>query len=295
MVLKIKTLSKKAFTLLEMIIVMVVLGIMASFGVEVLVNSYENYIFTSVNNRLQSHSESAVEQIANRLQYRIKDSVIKRDSSGFYPIASSNSANIIEWVGVDREGWLGNTLPLWSGFIDLDAREDAANLYTTDASNTLLISPNSNTAALSTQIQNISPTTTDLSNAALYFIGSSTHVNNSYGWGGAANDMHAISSATANEFTGNFNNVKIYEYYQLSWSAYAIVHDTAAKTLTLHYDYQPWEGDSYANATSALLMNNVTAFNFRSVGDILKVQVCVSEDDLTAEGEYAICKEKTIF
>jgi len=61
---------KKAFTLLEMIIVMVVLGIIANFGVEILVNAYSNYIFTSVQNRLQSQSEAAVNQIANHLQER---------------------------------------------------------------------------------------------------------------------------------------------------------------------------------------------------------------------------------
>jgi prepilin-type N-terminal cleavage/methylation domain-containing protein len=307
MILKIQKFKRNAFTLLEMVIVIVVMGIMASIGTEALLSSYENYIFTSVNSRLQSQSESAVNQIANRLQYRIKDSVIKRDTAGnFYPVASADAATILEWIGVDREGWLGTTnQPLWSGFIDLDAVEDSKSLYPNKASTTRLISPGTDTSTLSSLISNLSNSGSSITDSAIYFIGSTTDIETDYGWDGTAISdqetaaMHPIKNgAQINELipsVDDFSDTKIFEYYQLSWTAYALVHNVAAKTLTLHYDYQPWNGEKYSTGKSALLMRNVTAFNFKSAGDILKVQICVSENDLTAEGEYAICKEKTIF
>ena len=299
-------LRKKAFTLLEMLIVIVVMGIISTIGLEALVSSYENYIFTSVNSRLQSHSEITASQIANRLQYRIKDSVVTRTdgTAGFNSIANTSAtANILEWVGVDREGWLGSAdAPLWSGFIDLDAVEDNANLYATNASATRLVSPGTDTGAVSALINTLSPKGSSISDSALFFIGANSNIN-SYGWNGTKisnqnSTAHPITSSGSDGFApdgGNFNGVDIYEYYKLAWSAYAIVHDIANKTLTLYYDYQPWEGEGYSNGENQLLMNNVTEFAFSSVGDIIKIKVCISENDLTAEGEYAICKEKTIF
>jgi len=50
-----------------------------------------------------------------------------------------------------------------------------------------------------------------------------------------------------------------------------------------------------AAGNKQLIMENVQTFQFTSVGDILIVQVCVSDQDITGEGEYAICKEKVVF
>jgi len=259
-------LKHKAFTLLEMIIVIVIMGVIASIGMEALVLSYENYIFTSVNSRLQNQSEAAVKQIANRLEYRIKDSMIQ-------------TATTLEWIGVDREGWLGSgNTPLWSGFIDLNHPNATSNR---------LVSPGTDTGALETMIASLSNSGSHFNNSAIHFIGTSTSA-----------VMHPIQSDTAITYfkhkTTNFSGEKIYEYYQLSWTAYKVVFNSATKTLTLEYDYQPWEGET-TGAKSQTLMQNVTSFNVASVGDVVKIQVCVSDNDLTAEGEYAICKEKTIF
>jgi prepilin-type N-terminal cleavage/methylation domain-containing protein len=262
-----KTFYSSAFTLLEMIIVIVITGLVLSLGMESLVSSYENYIFTSVNNRLQSQSEVVVKQIANRLEYRIKDSV-------------TQTATTLEWVGVDREGWLGEaTTPLWSGFIDLDHPNATSNR---------LVSPGSDTGKLDTLISSLSNSGSGFNNSAIHFIGVSTN-----------SVMYPIQSDTASvtyfkHKNTSFTGEKIYEYYQLSWSAYKVVHNTATKTLTLEYDYQPWEGET-TGSKSQLLMRNVTSFNVASIGDVIKLQICVSDNDLTAEGEYAVCKEKTIF
>lgn len=66
-------------------------------------------------------------------------------------------------------------------------------------------------------------------------------------------------------------------------------------TLTLYYDYQPWKGETYQNGKSQIIMEDVDTFRFRSVGDLIKVQLCVTNSNISSEGGYSICKEKTVF
>lgn len=300
---------RAAFTLLELIFVIVIMGILAKFGVELLSQAYQNFIFSSVNNRLQSQSEAAVETIASRLQYRIKDSVIAREADDdFFGLAgyTADNAPILEWVATDIDGFRGSTsvLPHWSGIIDLDL-----------SSSTTLVSPGTDTAALNTLIGVLSNGGSGINNAAIYFIGSNSDITTGYGWDTAVGAittqneaMHPIrSNGVANQFvptngaTGadnNFTGVDVYEYYQLAWTAYAVgITDYNATgndtgTLMLYYDYQPWEGESYANAKNAVLMDNVSTFQFRAAGSIVKIQVCVKSDLIE---EYSLCKEKTVF
>ena len=290
---------KSAFTLLELIFVIVIIGILSKFGIELLFQAYKNFIFSSVNNALQSNSAAAVETIASRLQYRIKDSVIAREADGTVNALSGytdGTATILEWVGSDIDGFRGDSLPMWSGIIDL-------NISTA----TTLVSPGTNTGALNTLIEVLSNGGSDINDSALYFIGSDSDIN-SYGWNGVAltdhttSVMHPIrSNGTVNQFvpingaTGadsTFAGADVYEYYQLAWSAYAVVHTPADGNLTLYYDYRPWQGDGYADGKAVVLMENVDTFRFRAVGSIVKIQVCVKTDLM---GDYSLCKEKTIF
>ena len=290
---------KSAFTLLELIFVIVIIGILSKFGIELLFQAYKNFIFSNVNNALQSNSAAAVETIASRLQYRIKDSVIAREADGTFKALSGytdGTATILEWVGSDIDGFRGDSLPMWSGIIDL-------NISTA----TTLVSPGTNTGALNTLIEVLSNGGSDINDSALYFIGSDSDIN-SYGWNGVAltdhttSVMHPIrSNGTVNQFvpingaTGadsTFAGTDVYEYYQLAWSAYAVVHTPADGNLTLYYDYQPWQGDGYADGKAVVLMENVDTFRFRAVGSIVKIQVCVKTDLM---GDYSLCKEKTIF
>ncbi|WP_345993306.1 type II secretion system protein [Sulfurimonas sp. HSL-1716] len=66
-------------------------------------------------------------------------------------------------------------------------------------------------------------------------------------------------------------------------------------TLTLYYDYQPWKGENYTNGKSAVIMQDVDTFRFRTVGDLIKVQLCVKDSNISRDGGYSICKEKTVF
>ena len=69
--------------------------------------------------------------------------------------------------------------------------------------------------------------------------------------------------------------------------------------LTLCYNYRPWLGETYqtaqANGTCSLIMQDVDTFQFKAVGDLIKVQLCVKDGNISSDGGYSICKEKTVF
>ena len=306
--MRLKNNHKKAFSLLELVFVIVIMGILAKFGVEFLAQAYNSFIFTKINHNLQSRSESAVEFITKRLEYRIKRSVISRNTTGGYPgvfnylsdtTLSDDNATVLEWIAMDNDGFRGNVAPLWTGVIDLNS-----------SNATRLISPGTNLNATSAQINLLSYTNgATANNTAIYFINSYI-TTNPWGYGGIITDqnqtLHPINFAVANPTqilpkagTGDFSGREVFEYYQLAWTAYAVelgdYNDTThLGNLYFYYDYRPWEGQNYrTNGKKVLLAEKINTFRFRSAGSLIKVQVC-AKSDLTGE-EYALCKEKTVY
>lgn len=309
-----KTHFKKAFTMLELVFVIVIMGILAKFGVEFLAQAYNSFMFSKINNELQSNSATAVEFVSTRLQHRIKDSVIVRNTIAGYPGTiqplqggtKDENATVLEWISADIDGfrgeWIGGTtnlnLPNWSGIIDID-----------DGNATALVSKGSDTTKINSLINTLSYTNSDINDTAIYFIGSAA-TTNAWGYNGAITDqnrsMHPITSISGQPThfapdTGvvDFSGPPIWEYYKLAWTAYAVElrdynNTTNSGTLTLWYDYQPWEGDVYnTDGKSSIIMNNVSSFQFRAIGSLIKIQVCVKS--LLTNEEYSICKEKTTF
>ena len=295
-----------AFTMIELIFVIVIMGIIGKFGIEFLAQAYQSFIFSKINNELQSKSEIAVETIASRLQYRIKDSVIARTDENSTPVAiadaTGNNYKVLEWVGIAQESRrglnIGTTtpyLPDWSGIIDLDA-----------GNKNKLVSPKTNTTNINTMITDLSDKNTTIDDAAIYFVGSNNNVQTGYGWNGALNSqqgaMHPIKRIEGedNNFTSSingvdFSGVDVYEYYLLAWTAYAIVYEPGTDnkgTLRLYYDYQPWNGEKMTDGNNSILMTDVSTFQFMSIGSIMKIQVCTKSD---LKEKYSLCKEKTIF
>ncbi len=285
------------------------MGIIGKFGVEFLAQAYKTFIFSSINNKLQSDSAYAVEYISKRLENRIKESVIARkikasasNAPDTVPINSAAGAsyNVLEWIAADVEGFRGRSdtqpnLPTWSGIIDL---------YNPASSTTVLFSPRTDTGDIDTLIKALSYGDSNISDAALYSIGANINVMESFGWGNGAltqsGVMHPITStAIINQFQSSngkdFTNADISEYYKLSWTANAIEYKDNGSgesgTLTFYWDYQPWNGDTLDDAKDAIIMENVSTFQFRAIGSTIKIQVCTKS--ILVE-EYSLCKEKTI-
>lgn len=292
---------KSAFTIIELLFVIIIIGILSKFGFELLRQAYENFIFSNINQQLQANSEMAVESIASRLQYRIKDSVIARNPGvAFAGLANSTlgaNGTVLEWVGYDIDSLRAGATPSYSGIVDLNHASTTA---------TQLLSPETNTTAINATIAALSNGGSGVANSAIYFLGSNSDPMLDYGWSGAAitdqsRAMHPVmaggainlliprnGATNAGSSMAGFDG---YEYYQLAWSAYAVALE--GDSLFLYYNYQPWEGEGYANGTKVLLMQNVDTFRFTEVGSIIKVQVCVRSTQ--TNNNYSICKEKTVF
>jgi len=329
---------RKGFTFLEMIFVIVIVGILAKFGTNLLFTAYEASISSKINNDLQSDSSITLRQISNRLQYRIKDSVVARVAGGG-PIAltsaGGNAFTVLEWVGYDIDGLLGTNRagvlgepafnrPTWSGFIDV---EDGAGVLAVGAIDSApltaapfayLSSPGTDTGLANGVITSLSVNGSTFGTSAIFFTGANSNVLTDYGWDGVAQIQQSITAAhriqsypgfvtrladaafIAAGVTSSFTGTDIYENYKLAWTAYALerrdIDLDGDEDLVLYYDYQPWLGENYlANGRRILLMQNVDTFKFTAVGDTIKLQVCIDQENFLTGGMYSICKETAVF
>jgi prepilin-type N-terminal cleavage/methylation domain-containing protein len=296
---------KKAFTMLELVMVIIVLGIVASIGADIIVALYDNYIRARTINALESKTEITLEQIAKRFQYRIKSSTIARQVGGNFISVSSplldNSYPIIEWIGYSNESFLGTPRPGWSGFIDMfhsDTNSTSQTFRTSDSN--LALASNVISALTSGDIN-----LTAGNEAALIFkkpwnIGD-------FGWGTANNtDGNAtVKVRILNDevlvLSNDTNLTEIYEQYYLAHTAYAIVPegDIANEdfNLTLYYNYQPWMGEEYNNNGSRFpLVEHANLFHFRQDQTLLRFKLCIHDNNESGIGErVVVCKEKVVY
>lgn len=310
--------KRSAFTMLELVMVIVVFGIVASIGADIIASLYTNYLRTRAINRLQSQTEIVLEQIAKRLQYRIKDSVRAIDTAGALPnVTLANADNryeIIEWIGISNESFLGewggaSVVPGWSGFIDMNDTAD------TNLSNRTLSTPGSNLNFARDTILALTDGDVDMDAAgnlpALIFKGAKTPYNINNYYTAVGNNYTVRVSRNTNttflipaddnltDFDGDgFGDV--FEQYHLSHTAYALVPVGAANdfNLTLRYNYQPWEGETFANANdgnTSVLVEHVSTFRMRQDGDIVRLKLCIHDNNQSGDFDFSACKEKVIY
>ena len=292
--------KRPAFTLLELVMVIVVFGIVASIGADIISSMYKNYLRTRTINRLQAQTEITLEQIAKRLQYRIKESVIARNPSVEFLSLADGSVDsnhtVLEWIGYSNETLRIGATPLWTGLIDLNP-----SLRPT------LISPGSDFTAAGTLMNALTNGDVDLTagkEAALIFKRPSNPAE--FGWGLNANTdgSNALRVRVGtNQDELDINSTlpdEIYEHYHLAHTAYALVPagNTNDFNLTLRYNYQPWLGGFYndANTSTAVMAENVRLFRFRQDANLIRLKLCLHDNNQTGVGDFIVtCKEKVVF
>ena len=306
---------KRAFTLLELIIVIVILGIIAMMSFNAIMNIYSNYFQTRTVNELETQTEIALEQISKRLEHRIKPSVIARKPSGGFLSLNDSRVNlnsgyeILEFIPYAYE--IFNDVPSgsnkagrYSGYVDLANSSPASGL----------ISPGSN---FSTEvIETIKDLTCkDDASGCVDFkdkdggvvaIFSDVYydVQNSFGYKDNLNldiakvGVKSIDSNTL-EISG-FGGKQISEQYHLAYTANAIVPEQSADPkdtangvfdLNLYYDYRPWMGQGYKNGEKATLAKNVTRFVFIEKNGVIVLKLCMRAKN----SEITICKSKAVY
>ena len=305
---------KKAFSLIEVIFVLVILGIVASISSQLIVKVYENYITQRAVYNVSTKTELAINQIVNRLTYSIMDSGIAKDpaNSANYKLltelvsATDGNLTVLEWVGYDHDSFDTGATPYWSG---------VANYKT--ATKSAFETPSSNLTNVDTIIKNLSKGNKVSLNSndypAVVFQPRSGEDDKVDGecMGLVKTDIAAADTNRSCIYTVSENNATgfdfvdpakaktITERYQLAWSAYALVPEenntTGLSDLTLHYNYQPWLGEHYndANTSVSTLISNISVFKFTQSGGVIQLKLCATEN-IGQDYNISTCKEKAI-
>jgi len=277
---KMKTILRPALTMIELILVIVILGIVASIGAEIIAKVYEGYLIQRAQHRASIKTELAATQIANRLAYAIPGTVVRKSSllAGGTDINDPGNENdtILQWVGADADSFKAitsttNKLPGWSGFCDVDASSIAT-----------ISTPGSNLALTNTIRANLGLTA---ANPQIYFPSRD----------GLMSYTATLQPTTATIDLANYiappvgTPAKIVEHYKLATSSYALMADG---NLWLYYNFSPIR-DAAPGGTRRLLLRNVSTFEFRGDGRTIRFKICVREN--IGDANITLCKEKAVF
>ena len=315
---------KQAFTMIELVFVIVILGIVASIGSQIIVQVYEGYIVQRAVHDASVKTELAINALANRLVYRIDMSMLARkipepgdthltlsDNDAYaiqdLPLTQVNNYPILEWISYDNDGFSAYGTPSWSGFTDLDS-STFGTLKTTGS-----------------QLTREGPimsyyTGSITEGAAIIFLGDTQYRNDGGSYEGkcmyrtdgcifpitlnGTAETFNFHSGTANDGNRTATNMIYSEFYQLATSAFAVVPENehtlavgqinvTVHDLRFYYGYQPWEGENYTNGRSALLLENVSVFRFKKEPNSIRLKICVVER-IGATDKISICKEKAV-
>lgn len=293
--------KKLAFTMMEMIFVIVVLGIVVGGTFIQISGVYEDMMQKQHSSELQTEAKVVVEQVTSRLSSSIKDSLVAMTDTtgaGCVPVSGTLAAGteyILAWVGRSDEANIGlwNTddyKPGWSGFTDILASDTIGYTY--------ISTKGSKLGDAETIINQLTGELTPLSPAnpitAIYFAGSGTNTNACSDFFTQTGKMYRVTRTgdTQLNIIGANIPTEISEQYALSHSAYAIARDGTDLYL---YSFRPWLGqapDSDVNHRK-LLARNVTGFGFKWEGGLFRVNICVGR---TLNGfPIEVCKEKAVF
>ena len=311
---------KRAFTLLELVVVIVVLGIIAMMSFNAIMNIYSNYFQTKTVNELETQTEIALEQISKRLEHRIKPSVIARKTDGAFLALNDSGVNldakyeILEFIpyayAIFNDVPSGNKAGRYSGYVDLAKSSPATGL----------ISPGSNfTTGVVETIKDLTcrgetrdATCVDFTkkDGGVVAIFSDVYYNvqSSFGYSNGtvpvSLDIAKVGVKSTDGDTleiSGFGGKQISEQYHLAYTANAIVPEQSADPkdaangvfdLNLYYDYRPWMGEKYKpNGEKATLAKNVTRFVFTEKNGVIVLKLCMRAKN----SEITICKSKAVY
>lgn len=84
---------KKAFSLIELLFVMVVLAIIAGVGTDILRSLFDNYAVTAQIHRLESQANNAADMIVSRLEKRVAQTTAIENGTNYLPLSAINEAD----------------------------------------------------------------------------------------------------------------------------------------------------------------------------------------------------------
>ncbi|WP_148785077.1 prepilin-type N-terminal cleavage/methylation domain-containing protein [Campylobacter concisus] len=276
---------KRAFTLLELVVVIVVLGIIAMMSFNAIMNIYSNYFQTRTVNELETQTEIALEQISKRLEHRIKPSVIARKPSGeflalndsgvnlnaeyeileFIPYAYEIFNDVISLDANDNVIEQGGKAGRYSGYADLAKSSPATGLISPGSNFTTGVVETIKDLTCKDDTRNSKCVDFTKKDGGVVVIFSDVYYNvqDSFGYKGNITKLDIAKVGVKGGQSGlngntleisGFANKQISEQYHLAYTANAIVPEQSQSQadknngvfdLNLYYDYRPWMGEKY--------------------------------------------------
>jgi len=316
--------KKHAFTMLELIFVIIILGIVSSIAASVLAKIYENHLIQRSIHQVSINTELAAEQIVNRLQFSMPMLVVARNPNNLadvrelYRTAGADiTRTALEWIAYDNDSFTASRTPGWSGYADLNSTRSAPNHSIRTPGSDLNLTNTIMENLSQNRVRTIGPIGGAQRRPNLIFSGDIPfqlspggaadilYRTTCLGLGGAMNTTCSIP-ISADSFANahdriNFVNaapINMGEFYKLAWSAYAIVplapNADGTFDLTLRSNYQPWAGDDWNDGKSNILIRNVTVFKFMESAGTLRFKLCAKSFITGTTDFVSACKEKVI-
>ncbi|WP_107797337.1 prepilin-type N-terminal cleavage/methylation domain-containing protein [Campylobacter concisus] len=321
---------KRAFTLLELVVVIVVLGIIAMMSFNAIMNIYSNYFQTKTVNELETQTEIALEQISKRLEHRIKPSVIARKTDGAFLALNDSGVNldakyeILEFIPYAYEIFndvisldandnvieQGGKAGRYSGYADLAKSSPATGLISPGSNFTTGVVETIKDLTCRDEIRNATCVDFAKKDGGVVAIFSDVYYNvqSSFGYSNGtvpvSLDIAKVGVKSTDGDTleiSGFGGKQISEQYHLAYTANAIVPEQSADPkdtangvfdLNLYYDYRPWMGEKYKqNGEKATLAKNVTRFVFTEKNGVIVLKLCMRAKN----SEITICKSKAVY
>lgn len=304
---------KKAFTLIELIFVIVLLSIISMFGADLYVKIYNSYTNNRATSDLEGETERTLNIITSLLRDRVKQTVIGRatdngehpDGVFVYLDQVQEEHDVLEWIGKSTETqYIGSTKGLlgWSGF-DIKMAVPSGDF--------VIQSPGSSLKDANNILTSLNAGTKSF---GIIFNDDRRPDANSFGYDHKTYNHTNIGtvSITGNDtmqISGLTSRNK--NRYFLVHTAYAIVpvlDNNAADVsvggiksntynLLLYYDFQPWEKEKYENGKSVVLAKNVTMFRFAYDNNSVAVKLCMRDNNRNFDAEkldFIVCKSQVV-
>lgn len=308
---------KKGFTLIEMIVTIVILGVLSAGTFISLQHLYLRSAKSKAIGDLSFESQMIVDQISALMYERVPTSVVGYNPStnAFASIyALDNNFTVLEWIGVAHEAL---KLRAYNGFVDMNA-----------SSKPKLSSIGVNNDLIDTVVGK-KWNEGNVSKMGLFFAGSfddgaiyySDEFNTTFGWHG-----NNVGTKIYDFTIGNDGNItllqapnEIYEKYYLVDSAYAIARGsevnlftcnndlnvtTTNDTLFLFYNFRPWKGETFCGDKGSsgnkagnvtILSQHVNGFEAGVINGTIYFNLSMNKVIRGSENNITISKQKAVY